>query len=104
MPDVYIAMDETAENVATVRGISREAQDRFAVESQQRAERAIADGFFARERTPSTLPDATIVAQDDGPRPGTSYEDVAALPLVFRQDGIAPLATALHSTTAPRRS
>ncbi|MBM7366703.1 acetyl-CoA C-acetyltransferase [Gordonia hydrophobica] len=87
LPDVYISMGQTAENVAQQTGISREEQDRWAVRSQNRAEEAIASGFFAREITPVTLPDGTVVAADDGPRPGTTYEAVSGLKPVFRPDG-----------------
>jgi acetyl-CoA C-acetyltransferase len=87
LPDAYIAMGQTAENVATLRGISRRRQDEFAVRSQQRAERAIAAGFFAREIVPVRTPDGTVVDADDGPRPGTTYEKVAALQPAFRTDG-----------------
>jgi acetyl-CoA C-acetyltransferase len=87
LPDVYIGMGQTAENLATVRGISRREQDEFAARSQQRAERAIAAGFFAREITPVTLPDSRVVEVDDGPRPGTTYEKLAALKPVFREAG-----------------
>ena len=87
LPDVYMAMGQTAENVATARGISREEQDEFAVRSQQRAEEAIAAGFFAREIVPVRLPDGSEVAADDGPRPGTTMEKLAALNPVFRPDG-----------------
>jgi acetyl-CoA C-acetyltransferase len=87
LPNIYITMGQTAENVAELRGITREEQDRFAVESQQRAERAIADGFYAREITPITLGDGTVVTHDDAPRPGTTYDKVAALQPVFRKHG-----------------
>ena len=87
LPDVYLAMGETAENVAGLRGITRQQQDEFAVRSQNLAEKAIADGFWAREITPVTLPDGTVVSADDGPRPGTTIEKVAALKPVFRPDG-----------------
>ncbi|MBO0871890.1 MAG: acetyl-CoA C-acetyltransferase [Pseudonocardia sp.] len=87
LPDVYIAMGQTAENVARYKDVSREDMDRFGVLSQNRAEKAIADGFFAREITPVTLPDGTVVDADDGPRPGVTYEAVAALKPVFRPDG-----------------
>jgi acetyl-CoA C-acetyltransferase len=87
LPDVYIAMGQTAENVATLRGITRQEQDEFAVLSQNRAEQAIKDGFFAREIAPVTLEDGRVVDTDDGPRPGTTYEKVAALDPVFRPDG-----------------
>jgi acetyl-CoA C-acetyltransferase len=94
LPDVYIAMGQTAENVATHRGISRREQDLFAVRSQQLAERAAADGFFAREIVPVTLPDGRIVDVDDGPRPGTTYEKVAALEPAFREQGTVTAANA----------
>jgi len=87
LPDVYLAMGETAENVAELRGVTRQQQDEFAVRSQNLAEKAIADGFWAREITPVTLPDGTVVTADDGPRPGTTIEKLAALKPVFRPDG-----------------
>lgn len=87
LPDVYIAMGQTAENVALYTGISREDQDRWGVRSQNRAEEAINSGFFAREIAPVTLPDGTVVSTDDGPRAGTSYEKVSQLQPVFRPNG-----------------
>ncbi len=87
LPDVYIAMGETAENVALHTGISREDQDRWGVRSQNRAEEAIKSGFFAREISPVTLPDGTVVSTDDGPRAGTVYEKISALNPVFRPNG-----------------
>ncbi len=87
LPDAYIAMGQTAENLASVHGISRAEQDAFAARSQQRAEQAIADGFWSREITPVTLPDGSVVAADDGPRPGTTVEKLAGLDPVFRPDG-----------------
>jgi acetyl-CoA C-acetyltransferase len=87
LPDAYIAMGQTAENVAQLKGVTREDMDHFAVRSQNRAEKAIADGFFAREITPVTLPDGTVVSTDDGPRAGTTYEAVSQLKPVFRPDG-----------------
>ena len=86
-PDPYIPMGQTAENVAAARGITREEQDAFAARSQQRAEKAIAEGFWARDITPVTLPDGTVVSADDGPRPGTTVEKLATLAPVFRSDG-----------------
>ena len=70
IPDVYIAMGQTAENVAGLRGISRQEQDEFGVRSQNLAEKAMADGFWQRDITPATLPDGTVVSADDGPRAG----------------------------------
>ncbi|MGI5167302.1 acetyl-CoA C-acetyltransferase [Spirillospora sp. CA-253888] len=87
LPDVYIAMGQTAENVAQIRGVSRQAQDEFGVRSQNLAEKGIANGFWAGDITPVTLPDGTVVAKDDGPRAGTSYEKVSQLQPVFRPDG-----------------
>ena len=87
LPDVYLAMGQTAENVATMRGISRARQDEWGVSSQNRAEKAIADGFFAREITPITTPDGTVVSTDDGPRAGVTLEAVAGLQPVFRETG-----------------
>jgi acetyl-CoA C-acetyltransferase len=87
LPDVYIAMGQTAENVAEMRGVSRQEQDEFGVRSQNLAEKAIADGFFQREITPVTLPDGSVVSADDGPRAGTTLEKVATLQPVFRPNG-----------------
>ena len=87
LPDIYIAMGQTAENVAILTGISREDQDHWGVRSQNRAEEAIKSGFFEREIEPVTLPDGTTVSTDDGPRPGTTYEKVSELKPVFRPNG-----------------
>jgi acetyl-CoA C-acetyltransferase len=87
LPDVYIAMGQTAENLAQAYGISRDEMDDFGVRSQNLAEKAIADGFWDREITPVTTPDGTVVARDDGPRPGVTKEGVAGLKPVFRPDG-----------------
>jgi len=87
IPDAYIAMGETAENVAGLRGITRAEQDEFGVRSQNLAEKAIANGFWSREITPVTLPDGSTVSADDGPRPGTTLEKLAALKPSFRPDG-----------------
>ena len=87
LPDAYITMGQTAENVAQVSGVSREEQDRFAVRSQKRAEAAIAAGFFEREIAPVTLPTGATVSTDDSPRAGTTYEVVSGLEPVFRPHG-----------------
>ncbi|SDE59202.1 acetyl-CoA C-acetyltransferase [Rhodococcus tukisamuensis] len=87
LPDIYVSMGQTAENVATLRGISRAEQDEFAARSQQLAEKAIADGFFDREITPVVLPDGTVVRADDGPRAGTTVEKLSTLRTVFRESG-----------------
>lgn len=87
LPDVYIDMGQTAENVAQLRGISRHDQDEYAVSSQNRAEAAIASGFWADDITPIELPDGTTVSADDGPRAGVTLEGVSALQPAFRPDG-----------------
>lgn len=87
LPDIYLAMGQTAENVATSLGISRAEQDEWGVLSQNRAEAAIASGFFAREITPYTRRDGTVVDRDDSPRAGVTIEAVSALQPVFRPDG-----------------
>jgi acetyl-CoA C-acetyltransferase len=87
VPDIYIAMGQTAENLALAKGITREEMDHFGVRSQNRAEQAIKDGFWAREIIPVELPDGRIVDTDDGPRPGVTYEKTSTLDPVFRPDG-----------------
>ena len=87
LPDVYIAMGQTAENVAEKEKVPRERQDEFAALSQNRAVEAQKNGFFEREITPVTTPDGTVVAIDDGPRPDTTVEKLSQLQPVFRPDG-----------------
>ncbi|MGQ0776009.1 MAG: acetyl-CoA C-acetyltransferase [Pseudonocardiales bacterium] len=87
LPDIYLPMGQTAENLARLRGISRQEMDEFGVRSQNLAEQAIADGFWAREITPVTTPSGRIVDADDGPRPGVTLAGVAGLKPVFRPDG-----------------
>ena len=87
LPDVYIAMGQTAENVAQVIGMSRQEQDAFGVRSQNLAEAAIANGFWATDIVPVTTPSGTVVSKDDGPRPGVTLEGVSQLSPVFRPDG-----------------
>jgi acetyl-CoA C-acetyltransferase len=87
LPDVYIAMGQTAENVREVERVSREDMDAFAARSQQLAVAHVENGFFEREITPVTLPDGTVVSKDDGPRPGTTVEALAQLKPAFRPDG-----------------
>jgi acetyl-CoA C-acetyltransferase len=88
VPDAYMAMGQTAENVATLRGLSRLELDEFGVRSQNLAEKALADGFWQREITPVTTPDGTVVSADDGPRAGVTLEAVSQLKPVFRPDGV----------------
>ena len=87
VPDIYVAMGQTAENLAQAKGITREQMDEFGVRSQNLAEKAIADGFWEREITPVTAPDGTVINKDDGPRPGVTMAGVAGLKPVFRPDG-----------------
>ncbi len=86
-PDVYIAMGQTAENVARREKISREEQDRYAVKSQNAAVKARENGFFDREIIPVPLPNGETFSKDDGPRPGTTVEVLATLKPAFREDG-----------------
>ncbi len=92
LPDIYMSMGQTAENVARLRGLTREELDEFGVRSQNLAEKAIADGFWAKEIIPVTLPDGTVVQTDEGPRPGVTLEAVAQLKPVFRPDGVVTAA------------
>jgi acetyl-CoA C-acetyltransferase len=99
--NVYIPMGMTAENVAERCSVSREAQDEWAVISQSRAVEAVANGHFDPEIVPVTVPahretdkdgneidvPETVVAQDDGPRPGTTMEKLGALPPAFKEGG-----------------
>jgi acetyl-CoA C-acetyltransferase len=94
LPDLYIAMGQTAENVAQILGMSRREQDEFGVRSQNLACQRIEEGFWAREITPVTLPDGTVVSVDDGPRPGTTIEGVSQLKPAFRPDGTVTAANA----------
>ncbi|WP_284977654.1 acetyl-CoA C-acetyltransferase [Arthrobacter sp. fls2-241-R2A-200] len=87
LPDIYISMGQTAENVATTYGIGRMEQDEWGVLSQNRAETAIASGFYSREITPYTRKDGSVVDRDDSPRPGVTMDAVSALQPVFRAEG-----------------
>lgn len=99
--NVYIPMGMTAENVAAEKGVSREAQDEWALISQTRAVEAVQSGHFDKEIVPVTVPahresdkegnevdvPETVVSRDDGPRPGTTMEKLASLKPVFKEDG-----------------
>ncbi|MCU1617437.1 MAG: acetyl-CoA acetyltransferase [Frankiales bacterium] len=87
IPDVYVAMGQTAENLALLKDVTRQDMDEFAVRSQNLAEEAIGNGFWEREITPVTTPDGTVVSTDDGPRAGTTLEGISQLKPVFRPDG-----------------
>src|SRR5919112_1639874 len=87
LPDIYIAMGQTAENVVLAENVGREEMDESGKRSQDRAVAAQERGFFDREITPVTTPDGTVVGKDDGPRAGTTLEKLAELKPVFRPDG-----------------
>lgn len=88
LPDIYVAMGQTAENVARMRGLDRKELDEFAVRSQNLTEAGIKSGFWANEITAITAPDGTVVTADDGPRAGVTYEAISQLQPVFRPDGV----------------
>jgi acetyl-CoA C-acetyltransferase len=99
--NVYIPMGLTAENVTERCNVSREAQDEWAVISQGRAVEAVEDGHFEKEIVPVTVPAHTetdkegnevevpekVMTKDDGPRPGTTMEVLAALKPAFKEGG-----------------
>jgi acetyl-CoA C-acetyltransferase len=87
LPDIYIAMGQTAENVREAEKVTRQEMDEYAALSQQRAVASQENGFFEREITPLVLPDGREVGRDDGPRPGTTVEGLAQLKPAFRPDG-----------------
>jgi acetyl-CoA C-acetyltransferase len=87
LPDIYIAMGQTAENVAEFEKVSRLEMDEFAVRSQELAVTHQENGFFEREIVPVTLPDGTVITKDDGPRAGTTLERLSTLQPVFREGG-----------------
>jgi acetyl-CoA C-acetyltransferase len=86
-PDAFIAMGQTAENVADKYGVTREQQDEYAQRSQERAVAAQLSGFFDREIVPITLADGTVVAKDDGPRASSTLEKLGSLEPAFRPGG-----------------
>ncbi|MEU5701986.1 acetyl-CoA C-acetyltransferase [Streptomyces aurantiacus] len=88
VPDAYIAMGQTAENLARIKGVTRQDMDEFGVRSQNLAEEALKNGFWEREITPVTTPDGTVVSKDDGPRAGVTLDGVQGLKPVFRPDGM----------------
>lgn len=87
LADVYIAMGQTAENVAEYEHVSRAEMDEFALRSQEFAVASQHNGFFEREIIPYTLPDGRVISTDDGPRAGTTLEKLASLAPVFREGG-----------------
>jgi acetyl-CoA C-acetyltransferase len=87
LPDIYIAMGQTAENVAEYEKVTREEMDKFALLSQTRAAASQENGFFEREIIPVTLADGTVITKDDCPRPSTTLEGLSNLKPVFREGG-----------------
>jgi acetyl-CoA C-acetyltransferase len=87
LTNVYIPMGMTAENVAERWGVERDEMDRYAQRSQERAVAAQQDGFFDRELTPYPKEDGSVVSRDDGPRPDSSLESLAALEPAFLPGG-----------------
>jgi acetyl-CoA C-acetyltransferase len=87
LPDYYIAMGQTAENVREIEGVTRQEMDEWGARSQQRAVANQKNGFFEREISSLTLPNGTVVSKDDGPRDGTTAEGLAGLKPAFRPDG-----------------
>ena len=87
-----VSLGETAEVVAERRGVSREDQDAFALESQRRASAAVRDGAFRDEIVPVTIPGrgreaAVTVCEDEHPRPDTTLEALRKLKPAFRREG-----------------
>ena len=103
LPDIYIAMGQTAENVRELCAITRQAMDRFALRSQNRAVESQDNGFFDREIVPLTLADGTVVSRDDCPRRGVDLEAMAQLKPAFRPDGEITAGNSSLSTTGRRR-
>jgi acetyl-CoA C-acetyltransferase len=87
LPDIYIAMGQTAENVRLKEGIGRQEMDTYAARSQELAVASWENGFFEREVIPIALPGGGVFARDDGPRAGTTVEKLSQLKPAFRPDG-----------------
>ena len=96
MPAVWWTMNQTADFVAKKYGISREAQDAYALKSQQRVAAAVAEGKFAEEIVPLTTKMSVVdkatgktserevtIDRDEGPRPDSTLEGLAALKPVY---------------------
>lgn len=87
LPDIYVDMGQTAENVANLYGVTRQDQDDYALLSQQRTIEAIDRGFWGNDITPYKTASGDIIAADDSPRPMTTAEGLAGLKPVFREHG-----------------
>src|SRR5690606_34677783 len=87
LPDVYIEMGQTAENVANLYGVTRQDQDDFGLLSQSRTKEAADRGFWAREIAPYETSAGEVIEADDSPRPTTTIEGLAQLQPAFREAG-----------------
>ncbi|MQA06502.1 MAG: acetyl-CoA C-acyltransferase [Streptosporangiales bacterium] len=87
LPDVFIEMGQTAENVALLHEVSRTDMDEYALQSQQRTAAALDNGFWATDIEPYRRADGTVVDADDSPRPSSTLEGIQGLRPVFRPDG-----------------
>jgi acetyl-CoA acyltransferase len=99
-PDSIVPMGITAENVAKRYGVSRQDMDQMAVESHQKAAAAQQSGDLAKGIIPITLPDGTVVTEDEGIRPGTNLEALAALKPSFLPDGAVTAGNSSQTTDA----
>lgn len=87
IPDLFVGMGETAENVADLHGVSRAQMDEYALRSQELAATATADGFWEAELAPVALPSSGVLDHDESPRPTTTEADLAGLAPAFRDGG-----------------
>jgi acetyl-CoA C-acetyltransferase len=87
LPDIYVPMGQTAENLALLKDVSRERMDDFGYESQMRYAKADAEGFWSDEITPIELPDGSTMERDESPRANTDRDKMSELQPVFRPDG-----------------
>jgi acetyl-CoA C-acetyltransferase len=85
-PDLYIAMGQTAENVADKYDVKREDMDHYAQRSQELSVKSQESGFFDNEIIPVEIGDQTV-SKDDGPRASSTYEKLAELKPAFRENG-----------------
>ncbi|GAB3379642.1 acetyl-CoA C-acetyltransferase [Amycolatopsis echigonensis] len=87
LPDVFVSMGQTAENVADLCGVTRQEMDEFALRSQQLTAERTRQGFWDAEIQAVVRPDGSVVGADDSPRPGTTMDALSALKPAFRPDG-----------------
>lgn len=103
-PGAYMAMGITAENIVKNRGLTREEMDQMAVESHRKAAKAQKEGKLAPSIIPVTVIDADgnekVVTEDEGIRPNTSMESLAALRPCFIENGTVTAATSSQTSDA----